>query len=342
LAYWNQISLNNIETINPFINKNTFYKDTVISSDKLNKAYEYFCTDIKDFKRNFKNLTNNSSNWQLDFEFQYKKPLIELTNGQIASFGSRFLITKITENIYWQILDNSQDKEVYLSHFGEVFESYAFDILKRIFRDKAKKIFYGKNRKEACDCLLIIRRNLFIFEIKSGRINKNVHLTGNIKELYEQYKSKLIIRQLKQISNVLNDYKKGYFNIGDLKYCDIKKIYPICISLTEIPQFKHTRNDIESEVKQSGIFFDDKICQFTIMDIEELEILEAMLTREYDRLYFMSLIKHKVSNNKYREGSFKNFLYDIHKLKIFSIESEIIEKNFAEISRELSMTIFNR
>lgn len=236
---------------------------------------------------------------------------------------------------------NEKNKRQFQTSFGKVFEKYAFSILRRIFNQKARKIKYG-NDKEAGDCVVDIQRHVFIFEMKSGRFTKNVQLTGNIDYLEEQYTQKLIFRQLKQINKAIENFKANKFRINNLTFEQTKKIFPICITLTEIPQFDRLRSLMDNYKEDKGYFNDSKIQPFQIIDIEELEILEALLTESYDRKYFLNLMKQKCGRTKYCEDSFVNMLYDIHGGKIFEIESKTMKDAYFDLVNRAKQIIFGR
>lgn len=342
-SHWGQIDRNNLKTFVPFINKKTYFKNTILTEKKLNSALRTFCRDFRTNRAYLRKQLKQSSNWQLEFDYQYNCPLFEIPEIGIGLHGQRFLIDKITENIYWTLLDNyeERDKEKFLINFGNVFESYAFSILKRIFQHKAYKINYGRS-KEAGDCIVEIQRHVFIFEIKSGRLIKNIHLTGSKENLFQQYKEKLIIRQIKQISKVIQDFKAGAFKVGKLSFDQVKKIYPICVTFVEIPQFELIRKELDEIVVNKKMLQGSKIQPFQIMDIEEIEILEALLTKKFQRNYFLDLMKQKCGNYDFKANSFLNMLHRLHGSIIYNIESDTIENGFYNIANRVSEIMFGR
>ena len=207
LAYWNQFDFNNLKEIPAFLNRNGYFTELKIAKEKTEIAYDIFCDNINISQKQILKQVANNENWQLDFVYQRTKPLFEIPGIGIGNHGLTFLFDKLTNNIYWTLLDNlpEEKKEKFLIFFGEVFEAYIFDILKRTFRNNAHKIKY--NGKEAGDCIVIIQRHIFIFEIKSGKFTKKIHLTGT-EFMVDEHRKKLVLRQLKQISKVINDFKK--------------------------------------------------------------------------------------------------------------------------------------
>jgi hypothetical protein len=342
LAYWNQIEFSNLKTFNPFLNKDTYFKDSILPADKQLKGYNIFCENINVYSNKLSNSLKDSVNWQLEFDNQKNKPLFEIPNVGIGTHSNTFLNDKITENIYWTFLDSlpADEKQPFLIQFGEIFENYIFHILKRIFRNKAYKIEY--NDKEGGDCIVVIKRHIFIFEVKSGRIIKEVYLTGNKEEMFEQFRLKLVLRQLKQMSKVIDDFEADAFKIDKLSYDMTKKIYPICVNLTKVPQLPPIRQELEKIASEENLLQQNKVQPFQIFDAEELEILEAMLTKRYTPSRFLDFMRQKCGNEYFRSYSFKNFVYEATSFAVEGSESDRIQEIFTKISKRFSEIIFSR
>lgn len=342
LSHWNQIDFDNLPTFNPFIDSSTYFQNTSLTDREIESALAVFCDDIETCYSKIKNQLNNSKNWQLEFDIQSNKPLFNIPKVGIATHGFSFLQNKITDNIYWNILDKlPKDRgDEFLRDFGKVFERYIVDILKRTFKEKATTIQYDGD-KEVGDCVVEIKRHIFIFEVKSGRLKKEIYTTGEIDKLLKDYREKLILRQLNQLSGVIKDFKNGRFKVGKISWDDTVRIFPICITLKEIPQLPTIREELEKIVAKDNLFEDSKIQQFQMMDVEEVEILEVLLGEYFKRSKFLDIILRKCGNLSLRSMSFKNYLYENTKFALFDKESDEIRSSFFELADKFSDIIFH-
>jgi hypothetical protein len=341
-AHWNQLNFGKLEAFNPFMNRDTYFRNSALTREKQDRAFDIFCEDIDQCRDKIRKQLEDSKNWQLEFDVQRNKPLYEIPGIGIGTHGQSFLIDKITDNLYWTLLDNLPDpkKDGFLQAFGEVFEAYIFQILKRIFRNKAYKIQY--HGKEAGDCIVEIKRHLFIFEVKSGRLIKEVHMTGKREVLYDQLRQKLVLRQLKQISKVVDDFRAKEFSVGKVSYEEAQKIFPVCVTLQEIPQLLPIREELENIVSEEHLFNDPKIQPFQILDAEEVEILEAMLTKGYAPSKFLDFMRHKCGNREFKSDSFKNFIYQATSFSSSPNESEQIKSTFFYLADKFTRLLFKR
>ncbi len=346
-AHWSQITINNLGNFKPlFFDKSTYFRNTILSQEKIRKALDIFCDDIQSIRDKLSLRMDDSPNWQLEFVDQRNKPLYDIPGIGIGIHGIAFLIEKITDNIYWTLLDNLPEtkKEAFLECFGDIFEHYVWNILKRIFGRNAKKIKYPKagNNKEAGDCIVTIKRHIFIFEIKSGRLIKDVHLLGNLESLINEYRRKLILRQLVQISKVVEDYKNGLFSVGNISYKEVKKIFPVCITLQQTPQLPPIREKLNDIMDEENILKDDKIQPFQILDAEEIEIMEDIFKSHFKKSKFLDLMKHKCGSAFLRDHSFKDFLYNTTSSARNARESDEAVKTFGLIADRTSQILFGK
>ena len=103
--------------------------------------------------------------------------------------------------------------------------------------------------------------------------------------------------------------KKNKFSIGKITYDKVKRIFPICVTLTRVPLLPPIYKELEEIISNEKYFLDDKILPFQIVSAEEVEILEAVLTKYFNRSKFLNLLKHKCGNNRLKSLSFNDFLY---------------------------------
>ncbi len=341
-SYWNQFNYDNLSTVNPFINRSTYFKNSTLSPEDIKIAFRLFCNDIEKCSLLIENQISSSKNWQLEFDVQNNKPLIEIPDVGIAIHGISILQDKITENIYWNILKNlsSHEGDEFLRHFGQIFEIYVFNILQRIFGKKIFKIKYN-NDKEAGDCIIEIKRNLFIFEIKSGRLTKETYTTGGINKLIDEYKNKLILRLLKQLSKVISDFKENKFKIGNLTWENVVRIFPVCVTFKEVPQIPTIRDEIENFIKKEKYFDCEKVKQFQIMDVEEIEICETLFSKHFKKSKFSDIMLHKCGNSSFRSSSFKNYIYENTSYSLFNEESDEIRISYDKITERFLDLVFH-
>jgi hypothetical protein len=78
------------------------------------------------------------------------------------------------------------------------------------------------------------------------------------------------------------------------------------------------------------------------MDAEEVEILEGILTKYFEKSKFLDLMRHKCGNEKLNSLSFKNFIYETTAFHKYDKESDEIKTTFFSLANTFSKMMFNK
>ena len=112
---------------------------------------------------------------------------------------------------------------------------------------------------------------------------------------------------------------------------DYEKIYPICVTLTKLPQLPPIRQELEKIASEENLLQHNKVQPFQIFDAEEIEILEAMLTKHYTSSHFLHFMRQKCGNEHFKSHSFKNFVYQATSFADEGRESDKIQEELHKL-----------
>jgi hypothetical protein len=200
-------------------------------------------------------------------------PLVKCHLGYKQSRNS-FVVTnsvvflkKFMDGVYWLLRDlyNESNSEYFLQSFGDLFEIYVGEILKRYFgehevinlNDYLKLKPKSKNQPKIADWLIDIGDSILIFECKSQLIPMKLKQTFN-KKFWNDWSIKVVKKAAEQLDSTLQllqkdpDYKEKKF-------------------------FKFIVLNEDLYLAENRIFKENS--DFYIITIQELELLEAPIKK---------------------------------------------------------------
>jgi hypothetical protein len=255
-----------------------------------------------------------------------KYPLVELEDGRMLCLSLNFMLRKITENIYWTLLDGlpQNAKSRFLTFLGEVFQEYMATILKRAYGDRFVRLHYGKSQNEAADGIAIYPQELVFFEAKTSRLLLKTRRSGDIALFTEDVRDALVKGSI-QLNKVIGDFKGGGFQVDGFGANDVKRYYPVLVTLVPFPQENLLWETYERMLSDERLFEDRDIERLSLIHIEELEMIEPTLG-ETDLL---SIVKEWHATNELRNWSLNNYLYEKYQSSLR--QNEELIKQFNEI-----------
>ena len=108
LANWYRKDLQSFRAIIP----SQYFLETKIEYEKITKCLEFFTADIDKYKTEYK---KDRMAWRMEDSYAFltmkKYPLFQLEDGKIIPLDTRFLVDKISSNIYWTIMEHQKTNE---------------------------------------------------------------------------------------------------------------------------------------------------------------------------------------------------------------------------------------
>jgi hypothetical protein len=269
-----------------------------------------------------------------------ERPLVRLSRRRVLCGSWRHLQKKLTENLYYEVLSglaSEAKRSRFQEAFGKLLEEYVRRLLRRIYGIGTGRLFeltYGPDRAEAGDGIVLYPESLVIFEVKSARFLVGAAATGDLEE-FERKLNHSYLKGAQQIDRVIRDFNAGLFQVGGLGPGEIRRYFPVLVTIQPIPLEVFVWKLIEEKLRNGLILQGDGIQRLEIIHISELEEVEALATAGHS---FLELLERKQDHPIYRDWSFRNFLHNHVGGEI--PPNEYLRERFDEIGRFLKRLHF--
>jgi hypothetical protein len=343
LVHYHLLNIENINELPIHIDSKTYFRNTSINRTQVNGIFKELCLSREEFKERYQEELADSDFIGYSFLTLRKKPLLKIGRN-VYSISNRYLEEKITQNIYHIILNalpTGTLREGFLSFFGKIFEAYVKSIFKRIYPEQYPlkrfydDIYYGKEKKEAADGIVIYDDSLIIVEVKSSRLLASTIKTGDLTE-YEEKIDQVIIKGARTIDRVIQDFKKGIIEIDGLKKERIRRFYPLIITLQFFPQHSLLWEIIERKLSDNNLLQREDIARLQIMEVGVLENLEPAFSTGVS---FLDIIKRKDANPLLKDLTFTNFIDADKSLQDIG-KNEYMHNKYNKISEKIKAIMF--
>lgn len=310
------------------LNENYFKTISKEIKKEIKNILKLLSEDLSSFKKTMVETKYDIDNTFFSFITFRKKPLLRLDDLYLL-LDIGYLQDKLTSGIYWEVfnkLEDDEEKNKFASIWGQIFEIYVFDNLKRCFGDSKRLFFENDKRKQQIDAIIYYPDSLIFIEVTSKKIRPTTVVSGD----YEKYISEISDLffggeksekgKLTQLFSEINRFKNGEIDLNGLDSSLIKNYYPVIIfeeSPVTLPFFKY--EDIFAEKIENEEML-DYMKRLQLIDIEELEIVEPLINSGKS---FKDLLDEKIANDP--KITFKNFLYN---KGIKEIDNQFLMKEF--------------
>ena len=189
--------------------------------------------------------------------------------------------------VYWIIFDylkrNKGDGEAlkFSRYNGVLFQEYANDIIddltsrgnEKQFGDQSYTI--GKNRYDTPDKMLFGDDYAIFVESSATRIKEKQTADLGIPEALIDDFEKIIFHNAKSLDTFINHFCNGLINFDGAYIDKITKIYPVILTIEGFPKFPIIDDYINREIKKRKYFEDDRIQDFLLLNVSDIEYLEV-------------------------------------------------------------------
>ena len=243
-----------------------------------------------------------------------RRPLLQVAEGRVCAPYLPYLENSLGSGLFFAFLDgyNKHDgraaSDMFTRFFGEFFEDYIVSLFRkdhptpdRVFGE----IVYAKGKKSTD--LVIFEGDAAIFiDITSSRFNfiktlLNLDSAGIIKDM-----EKIVVDNAEQLDKSIKAFKEGRLVYTGVSVAEVKRIYPVVLSIQLLPRAFEFNRRIFAEVERRGF----------LNDVERLEVLTAEDAEGIGALYrggvlLSDILARKAVHQhpKARNDSLKNYLY---------------------------------
>ncbi|MFC2056013.1 hypothetical protein ACFLTO_00355 [Chloroflexota bacterium] len=328
---------------NVLIDKNTYFSKTKVPKEQYESFLESITISKQEYISEHRKKYAESFGMLNDFNIIRNKPLIALNKNKSLTVNTPWLYQKLGEGLFWMISDRlgRGANENFREFFGQLYHLYFTNIIKRIFPDSLLQprafydVSYG-DEKRSSDAIVYYPGKLVLFEAKWPTVRMDQTAIPGDLEAYNFDVDNIIIHAARQLDRNINDLISGELNLEGVDITGINEFYPIIVTARPFPMGLLLTSYILDKVKDSGLLSLPNIKRLEIISIEELEVLEPIITKGKT---FPEIINRK-------HGSIYSdlpLLWHIYKNEIEGTtvpNNEYIDELFAELTENIRRDLF--
>lgn len=289
------------------INIKSFAKYLNINFEKIKKFME-----IVSFTKEDLNKYSQSEDYKNhNFNFFNNKPFYNMGEGLFIPVDGKLSQNLIFNNLYYRILQSSNDSKAFMRDFGKAFEQYVSQLISFVgkksksYKYKALDEFeFGSPKKRSSDAYILFKdkkinkKIVLVVEVKSARILDRFKRLKDDNESLDRTIQKLTIDPLKQQIKATKEI------IRSAEHPEITKdkiYYFMSVSMEDFPQ---QLENINLDIKDEDLI-DIKCAGLNSLNIETFELFCKAISGDLP-WSFSYIIEHY--RNNYSSLSFKNYL----------------------------------
>lgn len=307
-----------------YIEKTPYFSKTSVKESEAKRILDELSLNVRGFRKAFKDEEKTAPGSYYSFVPIRQKPLLRVSDEMVIPLSVRFLKEKITKGIYWTIHDYlpKEDRTRFTNFFGkEIFQYYVESIFRRIYPERdglAKRAFfdfkYGKPERSSSDVIIISpietyhksqQYDAVFIEVVSSRLKMKDTLTIGDYDAFVGDLEKIVIGKAGQLDGRIKDFKAGKFSLDNISATEIRTYYPVIVTIESLPQVPGIWNEIEEKLKANDYLQAADIQRLQVLDIEDIEILESLLTQGVS---LTEILREKNKDIEGRDLIFKHYL----------------------------------
>jgi len=274
------------------ISRDQFFSGFDFANDDMNRFWDHLAIKAEDLQKTI------ADEYSTDFKPFHdlvlaRQPLIEL-DGDLYCVSANHLCQKLSESLYHTLVDEKKipDKKrrgSIRTYLGNVFEDYVISLLRRIYPDsslaprivrpdKLKHDLGLKDAPELCDLAIICPTRVILIEQKTSIMPVDAR-TGLDVDSVLNYIDTRIIKAASQLHSTINMIEAGKFREHGLDPTWIKRYIPLFLTLEHSISSPFIDRRVRQELRNEGILQSQKTEQLQLIDIGEIEWLEAAVNK---------------------------------------------------------------
>lgn len=239
-------------------------------------------------------------------------PLVR-EDGKYVCMSVEFLLKKLISGMHYIFLDQvsttNRDRLRYFIFLGAVFEKYVDGILARCM-SRSTGTYSGLltppsikgEQVSCCDAVWHSGDALVLFEIKAKHLDLGARV--GIRERLDKKLEDIVFDSARQIDSTIKLFKEGKLPIGNADPAQIRRFFPIVITLESLVMHPLAHMSIMQEMKDRGLLQQEGTRPIQLMNVAELEHLEVGLERG---LLLLHILAKKLDMETWRGAPFQNF-----------------------------------
>lgn len=329
---------------------------------RAKRIFSILACSKRDFKKEFESEDRKGGSFYYNFQPFWRKPFYKLNKNAYFLLDPEYLQEKITFGIYGEINDyylrcrekvcnrkkqKIDKKRTALNAFtGRCLEIYVKNLLKRMYPTHpslARRLFWeGQGDSTGgVDFIVYYPTSLVFIEVTISGIRHNTVLTGDFAEIEKEIRQIFFSAENRkskgkvvQLNDAINSFKKG--DLAGLKIDPrtIKQFYPVLVLEKGVPIIPPVFATYLKWIQEKELL-QGHLGNFTLIDLEELEIVESLVAKGAE---LPEILEHYKSSG-YKGLPFKNFLsFERKGIPPNQFLNSQLEKMFRDIEKYFAQT----
>jgi len=334
LAHYYKPSMKLIDNPLEFIIGEQYFKNLKLDvREKAKNVFLTFSATNNDLRSEIQKEDVSSSGHYYTFPAFWRKPFFKMNDNAYFLLDKRFLQEKATYGIHDTLLDSlikrknsaktdAEKEEInkkinkLQAFVGRCFELYVRSLLKRIYPtpDGMSKRLYCESDGDIAgmtDFIVYYPNTIVLLEVTTSAIKYNTIVSGNTSKMEDEIHEIFFSSDSRKSKGKIYQLDEGISAVRSGNPVELSgplekiRIYPLIITEKEFPWFPPTVEHYHTWIKEKGLLT-GYVQNFLVLDIEELELIEEILT--CSSTTFPELLE-EYRTSIHNGWSFKNFLY---------------------------------
>jgi hypothetical protein len=177
-------------------------------------------------------------------------------------------------------------------------------LARRVFRDFPYETPQGE--RKTSDVVLFYPKTAIFLDTTATRIRFEATAVSEDASAFDKDVDQIILANARQLTNRIRDFRSGRYTFDGVSHKDIARIFPIIVTVHAIPESTPIWNRIRTMLTQHGLLTDHGVEPLQLIDIEEVEILEALLA---NGVSLLEILEARERDPERRNIGLKNFLF---------------------------------
>jgi hypothetical protein len=270
-----------------------YFYDLPLSQDKLDAVFELLAPD-KATMRTLLRQESQASGFDWSYTAFRRFPMLRADNGDLILLSPVFLQERITGGAaYWTLHDHFLKQSTaavdqFRSFHGRIVERYARESIERIFPElpgSARRVWYEDDMQQVwsskrakvsvCDIAVDYGWAWVCIEVVSGRLTQK-SLTAGTAADFDQDVAKLVEKKVKQLDATIRHLDRAEEKLTGRPKAPGRKIFPVILVAYGFPVNPITMSEIHERIARAGLLQGPHVGRLEIIDLDELEQVEAL------------------------------------------------------------------
>lgn len=253
-----------------------------IDQDRVDRFVDLVSDDLGGLKARFAEHTG-----EFDFLPFQETPVIGTDAGLLA-VDQAYLWDRVTSGLYWVVHDYEKKNHgegarvLWTQAYAEMVERMAEDQVeamaptilggKSLYSEEDFKAAFGGKQADAG---IDFGTAFVLFEIVSAQLATPTRIEGDLDQ-FEKDTERLVIKKCRQLDDVAHSLLEDDSRLTGFARSQELKVYPVVVVGGGYPIHPFTVEYIDRILRDEGLLTDARIGRLAVVDIGELEILEAL------------------------------------------------------------------